>query len=213
MTGETQMFPLGYFLPKNNSADPVSGGNVGNIARATYSWWRPQTAVFDSASKDTGNAFAVAVTTYQGLKVGLYRMWNFCSRGADGSGPNLVVCNQEIYESYENALDVQKRYADEGLAQMGFDNIKLKGATLVWDELVPDIDHGTLAATSGSAFFLNTKFYKMVIDKQTDFITTPFVEPENQTAKTAKVLFMGNTTVSNPRKLGVCYAIDLSLVS
>jgi hypothetical protein len=213
MTGETQMFPLGYFLPKNNSASPLSGGEVGNISRATYSWWRPQTAVFDSATKDTGNAFAVAVTTYQGLKVGLYRMWNYCSRGADGSGPNLVVCNQEIYESYENALDVQKRYMDEGLAQMGFDNIKLKGATLVWDELVPDIDHGTLAATSGSAFFLNTKFYKLVIDKQTDFITTPFVEPENQSAKTAKVLFMGNTTVSNPRKLGVCYAIDLSLVA
>jgi hypothetical protein len=52
-----------------------------------------------------------------------------------------------------------------------------------------------------------------VIDSQTDFVTTPFVEPENQTAKTAKVLFMGNTTISNPRKIGVADRISLSIVS
>jgi hypothetical protein len=207
------MYPLGYFLPKNNNAAPLAGGAVGGIARDTYSWWRPRTAVFDSASADTGNDFAVAVTTYAGLKVALHRMWNYCSRGADGSGPNLIVANQETFETYENALDTQKQYMNSGLAEMGFDVVRLKGADLVWDELVPDIDSGTTALTTGSAFFLNTKFYKLVIDEQTDFITTPFVEPENQTAKTAKVLFMGNSTVSNPQKLGVCYAISKSIAS
>lgn len=203
------LFPLGYFLPKAVGTDPVAGGNVGDISRSTYSWWRPNAAVFDAAdgSKDTGNAFGIAVTTYAGLRVGLYRMYNWCSRGADGSGPNLVVTNQETFETYENSLDQLKRYMDESMATMGFDSVKLKGATMVWDELVPDIDNGTTALTDGSAFFLNTKFYKLVIDSESDFITTPFVEPENQTAKTAKVLFMGQATVSNPRKLGVCYAI------
>lgn len=214
--GAKDLLPLGYFLPKDNTAAPLAGGNVGDIARATYSWWRPHTAVFDSGTKDTGNDFALSVSTYTGLRVGLYRMYNYCTRGADGSAPNIVLADQVAYETYENSLDQQKRYGDEDLVSMGFDNVKLKGATMIWDELVPGIDTGDVpgaANYTGTAFFLNTQFYKLVIDEQTDFVTTPFVEPENQTAKTAKVLFMGQATVSNPRKLGVCYAISQSIAS
>ena len=209
------LLPLAYFLPKNSTSDPVSGGNVGNISRATYSWWRPRTAAFDlaDASKEAGNDFAVSVATYAALRVALYRMYNYCSRGADGSAPNIVLANQETYETYENSLDQLKRYGDESLATMGFDNIKLKGATMIWDELVPDIDSGTAALTTGSAFFLNTQFFKLIIDTQTDFITTPFIEPENQTGKTAKVMFMGQTSMSNPRKCGVAYGISKSIAS
>ena len=207
------LFPLGYYMMKDNTTVPAAGGNIGNISNATYSWWRPRTAVLDSAAVDTGNDFSVAVTTYKGLKTALYRMYNFCSRGADNSGPNIVLADQITYETYENALDDQKRYGDESLVSMGFDNIKLKGATLVWDELIPDVDNGTTALTAGTAFFINTKFFKLVIDKQTDFVTTPFIEPENQTAKTAKILFMGQTTANNLRKLGVCYGISQSIAS
>jgi hypothetical protein len=96
---------------------------------------------------------------------------------------------------------------------MGFDNIKLRGATCIWDEVVPDIDNGTTAITDGTAFFLNTNFYKLIIDSETDVVTTPFVEPENQTAKTAKILFMGNATCSNLRKQGVLYATSQSIVA
>ena len=207
------LLPLGYFLPKANATNPVAGGNVGNISRATYSWWRPHTAVFDSGTKDTGNSFALSVSTFAGLRVGLYRMYNYCSRGADGSAPNLVLSDQVTYETYENSLDQQKRYGDEALVSMGFDNVKLKGATMIWDELVPDIDNGTAALTSGTAFFINTKFMQLIIDEQTDFVTTPFVEPENQSAKTAKILFMGQLACSNMRKCGVCYAISQTIAS
>ena len=218
MNDERSLLPLGYFLPKANNSDPSAGGNVGNISRATYDWWRPHTAVFDSGTKDTGNSFAVSVSTYKGLKVGLNRMYNFCTRGAGGEAPNLGLLDQVTYETYENALDQDKRYyADEKLASMGFTNIKLKGCTLVWDELVPAIDTGAVAGAathySGTAFFLNTKYYRLIIDAETDFITTPFVEPENQTAKTAKVLFMGNATCTNMRKMGVCYAIDQTIAA
>lgn len=214
--GSKDLFPLGYFLPKANASDPLAGGNVGNISRVSYDWWRPRTAVLDSGTKDTGNSYAMAVTTYAGLKAALYRMYNFVSQGADGSGANIVLSDQITYETYENSLDQQKRYADESLATMGFDSIKLKGASMIWDELVPSIDTGEAAGAAtftGSAFFLNTQFFKLVIDEQTDFITTPFIEPENQTAKTAKVLFMGQTSVNNPRKLGVCYGISQGIVA
>ena len=203
--------PLGYFLRKANATNPTTGGNVGNIS-AAESWWRHKTAVTDSGSTDTGNSFALAVTTYAGLKVALRRMYNYCSRGAGGP-PNLVVMDQATYETYSNALDVNVRFGSTKLGDLGFDSVKLSGAECIWDESVPDVDNGTVAITTGTAFFLNTKFYKLYIDSETDVITTPFVEPENQTAKTAKVLFMGNAGVSNMRKLGVSYAHSQSIVS
>jgi len=157
--------PLGYFLRKDNTTDPTTGGNVGNIAGATESWWRHNTAVADSASTDTGNAFAINVTTYAGMKAALRRMYNFCSRGSGGS-PNLIVADQVTYETYENALDTQVRFSNTALGELGFDTIKLRGADVIWDEVVPDVDNGTVAITAGSAFFINTDFYNLIIDSE-----------------------------------------------
>lgn len=207
--------PLLWFLRKDNTANPASGGNVGNLSAVTNAWWRHVTAVADSGSTDTGNAFALNVSTYKGLVVALKRLYNHCSRGSGGS-PNLGLFDQNTFETYENALDDKVRYTDTKMADMGFDNIKLRGATILWDEVVPGLDTGDLAdggIASGTAILLNTNFYQLIIDSQTDIVTTPFVEPENQTAKTAKVLFMGNSVVSNLRKHGVLYAISQSIVS
>jgi hypothetical protein len=107
-------------------------------------------------------------------------------------------------------LDANIRYTNTKMADMGFDTIKLRGATVIWDEKVPDIFTGTAAGVSGfdgTAFFINTNFYEVSYDSETNIITTPFVEPENQTAKTAKILFMGNSCITNLRKQGVCYNI------
>jgi hypothetical protein len=213
--GANGVAPIGYWIRKAPATDPVRGGNCGNLAAATYSWWRTKVAPLNTATLGT-NTFAMSVSTYAGLKVALSRMYNFCSRGSGGS-PDLVLADQHTYETYENALDTQVRYTNTKMADMGFDNIKLRGATIIWDEQVPEMDEGTAmpdaSTPTGCAFFINTKFYNLVIDSQTDIVTTPFVEPENQTAKTAKVLFMGNTCVSNARKLGLCYAISQSIVA
>ena len=204
--------PLGWFLRKANATDPVSGGNVGNIASASESWWRHNTAILDTGTAETGNAFALNVSTYAGLKVALRRMYNFCGRGSGGF-PNLLVGDQVSFETYENALDVNIRFASTRLGELGFDSVKVRGAEFIWDELVPDVEAGTAAITKGTVYFLNTNFYKLIIDSETDIVTTPFIEPENQTAKTAKVLFMGNAAVSNMRKLGVCYAVGQTITA
>ena len=209
--GAKDLNPLLYFLRKDNTADPSSGGNVGNIA-ASNSWWRHNTAILDTGSAETGHAFAMAVSSYAGLKAALHRMYNFCGRGSGGS-PDLVLTDQVSYETYENALDQQVRYTVQDMADMGFETVKCKGAAMIWDEQVPDLEAGTVEITKGTAIFINTKFYKLVIDKETDIVTTPFVSPENQNAKSAKILFMGNACVSNLRKHGVCYAIDQTITS
>lgn len=210
--GNLGLLPLAYFLRKLNATDPLVGGNVGNIAGATYSWWRHQTADIGSNGSQTGNAFALNATTYAGLKAALRRMYNYCSRGSGGS-PDLVVMDQVSFETYENSLDTAVRYLNTKMADLGFDTIKLRGATCIWDEKVPDVYTGTAAITKGTAFFINTNFYNIFYDSETDIITTPFVEPENQTVKTAKILFMGNAAVSNMRKLGVAYDILQTIVA
>lgn len=206
------MNPLGWFMRKLNATNPTAGGNVGNISASAESWWRHNTAVLDSASADTGNAFALNVTTYAGLKVALRRMKNYCARGSGGA-PNLIITDQVTYETYENALDANIRWQNTKMADLGFDSIKLGGAEIIWDEVVPDVDNGTASLTDGSAFFVNTNFFRLYIDTETNFVTTPFVTPENQTAMVAKVLLMANTCCSNLRKIGVCYAIAQTIVA
>jgi len=210
--GNLGILPLPYFLRKLNGTDPTRGGNVGNISGSSYSWWRHITADIGANGSQTGNAYALNATTYAGLKAALKRMYNYCSRGSGGS-PDLVVADQTTFETYENALDTSVRYMNTKMADMGFDTIKLRGATMIWDEKVPDVYTGTAAITKGTAFFLNTNFYNIIYDAETDIITTPFVEPENQTVKTAKILFMGNAAVSNMRKLGVCYDVLQTIVA
>ena len=206
------LLPLGYFLRKNNQTNPLVGGSVGDISAVTESWWRHRTAEA-TGSADTGNDFALAMTTWKAYALGFKRMWDYCKRGGDGTGPNIILADQIAAETYESALDDKVRYSNTNLADLGFNNVKCRGAVVLWDELVPDIDNGTAAITLGSAFFINTRFMKLVFDSETDFVTTPFVEPENQTAKTAKVLAMAQLTSSNQRKHGVIYALSQSVTS
>ena len=204
--------PLGYFLPKLVRTDPVAGGNIGNIASSTYDWWRAKSATLGSTGTQTGNAFALNVSTYAGMIVAMKRLYNHCSRGSGGS-PDIAVFDQGSYEIFENAMDVKVRYTNTKMADVGFDNVKLRGATCIWDEVTPDVDSGTAAITGGTVFMLNSDFYHLVIDSETDMVTTPFVTPENQTASTAKILFMGNAAVSNLRKHGVGMEILQTIVA
>lgn len=209
--GSYGLIPLGMFFRKLNRTDPTTN-NIGNIAGASEPFWRHVTANIGSNGSQTGNSFALNVTTYAGLEVALRRFYNYLSRGSGGS-PDLFLFDQVSYETYENALGNKMRYHNTKMGEMGFDTLKLRGATCIWDEIVPDIQTGTAAITKGTVFGLNTDFYKLVIDSETDIVTTPFVEPENQTAKTAKILFMGQAGVSNMRKCGVAYDILQTIVA
>lgn len=206
------LFPIGYFLRKDRTTDPTAGGNVGDISGSTYSWWRHRSCNLGGASSNDDFAINTA-DSFVDLRIGLYRLYNWCSRGADGSGPNIILSDQVTYETYENGLDQLKRYGDDRLAQMGFDTVKLKGANMVWDESTPDLASGTAAVTYGTAFFINTNFMKLVIDKESDFTTTPFLMNQNQTAKVAKILFMGNLTCSNLRKCGAARGIAQNILT
>lgn len=193
-------------LPLLIKDDPTTSTSIGNINQSTFDWWRNRQS--DSSA-----------TTYAGLNKELRNMWNTCSRGP-GGGPDLVVFDQDGYETYESGLDeTRTRFTSISSADLGFDNLRLKGALAVWDERTPDSFSQEVSATDGgnpaksTAYFINSTFFELVVDSGTDFVTTPFVRPQDQDARTAQVLFMGELTTSNRRKQGVLANISKTITA
>ena len=209
--------PLAFYVPK----DPTASVSVSNINRNTYSWWRSRSIDGSSdgaTSKDSGALKGYDLNTWAELTAALRALYNYCSRGAGGS-PNMVLTDQEGFETFEAALDNKTRYMQQAKGQLAFDNVMFKaGCPMYWDEMVPDLENSRAYdnrhATPTSTFFmLNTKFIKFIVDSQTNFITTPFVRPENQDAKVAQIMLYGNLCVSNLRKIGALYGVGQTIAA
>ncbi len=169
-------------------ASPTTG-TLGGINRADYSWWRPQYNT--SAYTTWGGSSDTCIAAMRA-------MYYACSKGANKSAPDLVLMGETNFSNYEGALDLNKRFTSDKIdATYGFENIKFKKAIVLWDEEVTD----------PYIYYLNLKFLELVIDKETNFITTPFATPDNQDCKVAKILLMGNLAVSNCKKQGVTTGI------
>lgn len=206
-SGATGPLPLAVLVDSNASRSV----SVGNINGNTYSFWRNQ------ARSSTG-------TTFNALKAEMNRVYNDCSRGIGGS-PDAILTRQIAWETYFNALQSQERYVNTKAidvfagADGSKDTIMFRGATMVWDEVVPDTEttFETLdnigTDTVDSMFFLNSEAWEWVVDSETDFITTPFVRPENQDARVAQILWMGAIGINSRRKNGVLYGISQSITS
>jgi len=155
-----------------------SSGTVGGISRTSNSWWQ--------STETASGSFAS-----QGIS-DMRTLYNTISSSAGKEHPDLIITTRTIYEYYEDTLLPQVRYQSLDVADAGFESLRFKGADILYDT----------NCNSGTLYMLNSKYITLVIDKETDFITTPFVKPANQDAKTAQILFMGNVTVNNCRRLG-----------
>lgn len=177
---------------------------IGNINGSTYSWWRNQYA-------------ASSASTHIGYKNELGNLYNTCSKGPGGP-PDFFLSDQIAWEQYFNGLQSQERFIinDPRTVNVlgGSDAIKFRNAAWIWDEVVPDpqataevVDaQGTMAESV--VYMLNTNTWEFITDSETDFITTPFVRPENQDARVAQILWMGAVGVNNRRKNGVLASIS-----
>lgn len=157
-----------------------SQGTLGGISKVTYPWWRNQY----SAPSASGVAYSTRPMTKA-----LISFINDCSKGL--SRPDLLVTTQTWYENYEKEnMDLMRLApSDQGMLNMGFQNQKFKGITMIWDE---NAEADTIRA-------LNTEFMEMVIHRARNFVMTPFVKPHNQDARSAQMLFAGNMVTSNNR--------------
>jgi len=164
--------------------DGTAWSTVGGIDSngAGNAFWQNKFLDFTGAGNTTFST--TAGKTVEGIKE-IRNMLNDCTRRNDR--PNLILTSQQIFEEYMANLDVNRRYTDDALAGVGFRNILLDDVPMVWSANIAIDD----------LWMLNTKYIKFYIGKGRNFIMTPFQRPVNQDSKSAQVLLIGATGLSN----------------
>ena len=178
-----------------NQVDPTTSTTVGGINQNTYSWWR----------NGQSNVGAYANNQLDKMRTG----YNTVAKAGQGA-PDFVLSTQTAMEYYEALGDTMKRFPlmrnDKATIDLGFEVFKYKGADMFWD---PDFATNT-PATGESMIIGKSSALSLVVDKESDFIFTDFVEPENQTAKSKKMIAMLQLTSNNRRCSYLLHGIDAS---
>lgn len=155
-------------------------GILGGIDSSTYSWWRSEVET---------NAEALTMDD-------LIHVYN--GAGGQVGNPDLVLTTQTLFESYEKQafgkLDLNRGANDSKnpIADLGFETLRFKGATMAWDEQCP----------TGNVFMPNSKFLKLRYHPDADFKATEKKQPSNQLAWVWQVYWFGNLTTNNRRRHG-----------
>lgn len=167
-----------------------ASGTYGGINSGTYSWWR---ASVDSTSE----ALDIADMRTQ---------FNTASLGGKDT-PNLIVTTQSLYEKYEGFITqvgttnvygsfMTQSAGEKQMGDAGFQTLGFKGVPIVWDELCP----------ATNMYMLNTNHMKLVVHKDANFEISDFIKPENQDARVAQILFMGNLTCDRRKSFALLTA-------
>lgn len=175
--------------------DPTTSTSIGNINQSTSTWWRNKT-------------FTASSTTYDAFLLELDHAFNNTSLGTGGK-VNIVLADETSYELFVHAL-YQKYRQIKTNENFPFENTVYKNATVTMDDKVPDAYSGTTsAATYGTFYLINSKFFKMRYEEDSDFEMLKdengktFQKPVNGDSRVGHMAWMGNLTVNNRRKQGV----------
>lgn len=158
------------------SAQINNSGTLGGINSSTYTWWK--------STVTTGGSFAS-----QGLD-NMRSTINTITFGNDR--PDMGITTQAVFEYFHKSIQPQERYTNTDVASVGFRNLSYEQVPILFDR----------DCTSGVMYFLNSKWLNFCVHEDADFDISPFVKPDNQDVRTAIILFQGNITTSNRRKLG-----------
>lgn len=136
---------------QNIVANLPTTGTVGNLNRATYSWWRNQ---YTSAS---GKSASIYLRKYMNT------LFNNCGQQGEGVSrfPDIVVCAQTVHEMYESeCLEIGRiLIGDRKMADLGFGEISFKGRPMTWSPSCP----------TGALYMLNTNFLEWIADPIENF--------------------------------------------
>lgn len=202
INGSTSIEPIAKLIEYSTTAQVT-----GNIDPNVQTWWRN----FSTTSAATDNT---------GFLKEMLTLYNNCSRGTGGS-PDLIIMDQTSYELFHFALYMKYRQIDRNQS-FPFENIKWMNATVVWDEKVPNVFAGTTdtsTTTGGTAYFVNTKFFRIKYMNGRDFTMLKdengktFAKPHNGDSRVGHVAWMGNLCTNNRRKQGVLGKIARTLTN
>ena len=167
-------------------ADSPATGTVGGINRAASGneFWRNKSITMNTAlTSDT-------------IRKEMDKMYLSLCRGSDK--PDLIVCGNELYSMYEASLMPQQRFVDNKLADAGFQNLKFKGADVVFD----GGQNGR--CPENKIYFLNTDYIYLRNHKERNMKVIGGERMAiNQDALYKIIGWAGNMTMSNASLQGV----------
>lgn len=155
----------------------VNTGTLGTQSGSTLTAW--QSTVTASGSFATQGLSDLTTATYA------------VSASANVDNPTHYLTNKTIFQKFEQTRLPLERITNGNLsANAGFTTLTFKGKPFMYGNYIG----------SGLIFGLNMNYIDFVVDSATDFITTPFKEPVNQTVKVAYILWRGQLTTNNRRR-------------
>jgi len=154
----------------------VGTGTLGSIAGSSQPFWQSTVIV--------SGAFATQGLT--DMTTGYYAV----SGGEREDNPTHFFTNKTVFQKFEQTRLPLERLTPGGVANAGFDGLSFKGKPLTYGNFIG----------SGLMFGLNVNYIDLVVDSESDFVTTQFIIPSNQTAKIAFILWRGNMITNNRRR-------------
>lgn len=175
--------------------DPTTG-TLHGIDASVETWWRNQ--YHDAA----GESIETLLVTNMNMLV------NDCSQNQSQDAPNIIVSGQTPYEWYWEETLEQRRVHNKTLGDAGFQNVEFRGIPMVWS---PQVADGSVigSGSSGTMYFLNTRFLKFKYDPMMFFDMTEWKPIPAQIGDlAAQVVLAGNLMTSRRRVHGVLFNID-----
>lgn len=156
----------------------AASGTEGQVNGTTNSWFQ--------AVVNTAGSWAAGIGRTQ-----LVNTINTTQKRNPVGKSDLLLSDQTSMEAYEGTVVPQYRFQG-GSADLGMTKLTFKEIPWLW----------SVQATSGVIYVLNSDAIKFYVDKNTDFLTTPFVTPTNQDAKVSHIFLTASLAVCYRRKLG-----------
>jgi hypothetical protein len=155
-----------------------SAGACGSINGTTDTFW--------GSTETASGAFAT-----QGLS-DMATAYYAVSSSANEDNPTHIFTGKTMFKAYEDTRMPLERISNGNLtANAGFRNLTFKGIPVLYGNYV----------AAGLMFGLNLNYLKLYVDSMTDFVTTDFINPSNQTVRVAYILWRGNQGTNNRRRL------------
>lgn len=151
----------------------TAGNNWAGIDETTYPLWSPinidgSTYTVFGESVDSDSQLIKEVTGSSGVRVFDALISDVIEKlkydNDDSYKPNYIVMTEHLYSVFKLSVFPQAFITDKELVDIGFDNVKYNGITIITDPFLPD----------KTILFLNTDYIEFVLKKGKDMNITDF---------------------------------------
>lgn len=181
-TNGTDAFSSRQTSGVNGAGTNVPFGNI-NSASGQHTWWR-------SNNKVGTPSYTI------NLLPDMRNFWN--TVGANVKNPNFLICDQLLYETYEdevgNKQQIVRTSFNKTAADLGFEVTTFKGAPLTWTAKM---------ASSSKMLFLDMDDIELVYDPQWWFDLTEWFTTPNQLERVAYLILTMQLICSQRRRHGL----------